>query len=76
MSPDSLLPNRFIRSLVTNFRCETGYTKAVPSVPPAPEVAADSVKEEKETEETLEEKEEPELILEVVLYRDSRLMFV
>lgn len=45
-SPDTLIPNRFLRTAVTNFRSETGYTKATAGVagkvttalatPPAP----------------------------------------
>ena len=40
MSPDSLIPNKFLRTAVTNFLNETGYTKAgksgVDTPPPAP----------------------------------------
>ena len=79
VSPDTLLPNRFLRTSVTNFRNKTGYTKATPVAEelPAPAGAEDAkikveaeenrIKEEakdaKEKEEL--EKDEPELILEV-----------
>ena len=36
VSPDTLIPNRFLRSAVTKFRSETGYTKAVPQVQTTP----------------------------------------
>lgn len=72
MSPDTLIPNRFLRTAVTNFRSETGYTKAAPIVVPtvapvappvAPPVVEPAVPEIKE--DISEDKEEPELILEV-----------
>ncbi|KZS17169.1 Something that sticks-like glue [Daphnia magna] len=60
VSPDTLIPNRFLRTAVTNFRSETGYTKATPVAPAVIEpVVVPEVKEDVE-----EEKEEPELILE------------
>lgn len=57
-----MIPNRFLRTAVTNFRSETGYTKAAPVVAAAvPEtVIVPEVKEDID-----DEKEEPELILEV-----------
>ena len=76
VSPDTLLPNRFLRTSVTNFRNKTGYTKAAPPQPtpadaalaaPAADAAVE-VKEELDTKEAIEqEKDEPELILEVFL---------
>lgn len=81
VSPDTLIPNRFLRTAVTNFRSETGYTKALPMVQstpapvetPAPVTPTPTPQPEKpvepetkvEEEDFLDEKEEPELILEV-----------
>lgn len=79
VSPDTLLPNRFLRTSVTNFRNKTGYTKAIPVVeePPAPAAPEETkIKEKleetrvmeeakKATEKEEQEKDEPELILEV-----------
>lgn len=45
MSPDSLIPNKFLRTAVTNFLNETGYTKMGKSgvdTPPPPAVAPSS----------------------------------
>ncbi len=71
VSPDTLIPNRFLRTAVTNFRSETGYTKVTPivAVEPAPSVP-EPVPEIKE--DISDEKEEPELILEVRAYSFSK----
>lgn len=60
MSPDTLIPNRFLRTAVMNFRSETGYTKSAPVIHAEP-VAVPEIKED-----IWDEKEEPELILEVM----------
>ena len=79
VSPDTLLPNRFLRTSVTNFRNKTGYTKAIPtaeelmtSAEPEKakvkeELEGNRIKEEKRdaSEKEEQEKDEPELILEV-----------
>lgn len=71
MSPDTLIPNRFLRTAVTNFRSETGYTKAVPIVvEPGPvPVQVPEVKDD-----IPEEKEEPELILEVTVHYNFNML--
>lgn len=74
VSPDTLIPNRFLRTAVTNFRSETGYTKAAPIVvPPAAPVATPVVEpatpEVKEDFADDKEEQEPELILEVSFRR-------
>lgn len=78
VSPDTLIPNRFLRSAVTKFRSDTGYTKAAPPVPtPAAPSVLVAAPEAEETEEPNpyvtdeddddgeDDREEPELILEV-----------
>ena len=70
-----MIPNRFLRTAVTNFRSETGYTKAVPpptdkTALPVTELAALSPAPELEPvpsvdDENTDDREEPELILEV-----------
>ena len=59
VSPDTLIPNRFLRQSVIKFRSDTGYTKSQPSLPP-PQPAATEPKEEPDVETKVEPKEEHE----------------
>ena len=70
VSPDTLIPNRYLRSAVTKFRCDGVYRKAAPQVPVAASipVAAPEAEIAAPTEEggdNEDDSEEPELILDV-----------
>ena len=69
VSPDTLIPNRFLRTAVTNFRNETGYTKAAaaPSSSSSSSVAlADVPLVDQMIEESLAAEEEAQLAETVV----------
>jgi E3 ubiquitin-protein ligase RBBP6 len=70
VSPDTLIPNRFLRSAVTKFRSDGVHRKATPQIPvaasmpvaaPEAEIAVPTA----EDDDNEDDSEEPELVLEV-----------
>ena len=73
VSPDTLIPNRCLRTAVTNFRNETGYTKAAPPIAPTTPLATEAedvepfIKEESLPDELSDEEPMAEVKEEVAL---------
>jgi len=62
VSPDTLLPNRFLRSAVAKFRNDTGYIKSLrPILMPEPERMPSPVKKEETLRERPQEREDDQL---------------